>query len=142
MLTSICRDRFILLSTRFRQLGKLLGFLLFWDGVCTVIAFVLLNWHFPAPGNLTRVQFYYKSPSRNSIVFKGWVKPRPMRFYPKYPEISSSESSLLEERMPERPPSCSESVTPPRVQRSIGVIQRETANEYVLVLNSTLNLIV
>src|SRR6267142_1834171 len=86
------------------------------------------------PGNFTRVQPYYKSPSRNSIVFKkGWVRPRPgtIRFFPESPEISSSESSLLEERTPERPRSCSEFVTPRRVQRSIGVIQREIASGYV-----------
>jgi hypothetical protein len=47
-------------------------------------------------------------------------------------QMSSSESSLLEEQMQEKHQSCREWSTPRRVQRSTGLINRETRHLYVL----------
>jgi hypothetical protein len=81
-------------------------------------------------------------PSRKRWVRSRATCARTIRFYLESPAISSSESSLLEERTPARPPYCSESVTQRRVQKSIGMMQREIASWYVLVPDSMLNLIV
>jgi hypothetical protein len=82
-----------------------------------------------------------------TIVIKRWDRSRPsclgmIRVYPEPPAISSSESSLLEEQTPGRRPSCNACVTPQRVQRFTGVINRDTARGYVLVPGGTLNLII
>jgi hypothetical protein len=47
-------------------------------------------------------------------------------------QMSSSESSLLEEQMQEKHQSCREWLTPLRVQRYTGLINRETGHWYVL----------
>jgi hypothetical protein len=82
-----------------------------------------------------------------TIVIKRWDRSHPLcpgtvRTYPGSPTISSSESSLLEGQTPGRRPSCSESVTPQRVQRSTGVINGDVARGYVPVPSGTFNLII
>jgi hypothetical protein len=73
-----------------------------------------------------------------TIVIKRWVRSRPncLGAILEFPAISSSAYSLLEERTPEKPPSCSESVTPQRVQRSSGSFHREIASGFVPVPTS------
>ena len=58
------------------------------------------------------------------------------------PALSSSGSSLLEERMRGRPPFSREFVTPRRVQRSTVVMNREIASGYVLIPSGPFHLII
>jgi hypothetical protein len=53
------------------------------------------------------------------------------RVSPKPPPTSSSESSSSEEQMRERPQFCKESVTPPKIQRSIASIHPEFKVGYI-----------
>ena len=96
---------------------------------------------FPAVTHL-----FYKPPSRNG---KGWGRSSPnrlpvetIRFYPESPMVSSSESSLLEERTPENPPYYDVYVTPRRARRSSGAVHEETASGCVLIPNGTFKLII
>jgi hypothetical protein len=97
------------------------------------------------------VQSSYNSPSCNycgqDSRLKRWGRSRPscpgmIRIYPESHAASSFESSLLGGRTPGRRPYCKKCVTPQRVQRSTGVIERETARGYVLVPSGTFNLII
>jgi hypothetical protein len=98
----------------------------------------------PAPSNLTPIQSPYNLLA--TIVIRRWDRSRPIcpgmiRIYPGSPVISSSESSFLEGQTPERRPSCSGCVTPQRVQRSTGVINRDIARRCVPVPSRTARLI-
>jgi hypothetical protein len=64
------------------------------------------------------------------------------KFSPKSPVMSSSESSLLDEQTLERLQFFSESATPPRVPRSIALMNQELAIRYVLGINGTVDLII
>jgi hypothetical protein len=54
---------------------------------------------------------------------------------PKSPTMSSSESSLLEGQTQARRRFCKEFAIPPRVQRSTGLVHRESASGYDLILS-------
>jgi hypothetical protein len=69
----------------------------------------------------------YSASSYNTLV--RWLQSR---ISPSPPRMSGSESSLSEGRMPGRLRFYSESVTPPRVQRSTALIHREIAIQYAL----------
>jgi hypothetical protein len=105
-----------------------------------------------SPNNITCVRlspltpYNYRSPC-NSIVIKGWDRSRPTRlgtiqFYPEFPAVSSSESSLLAEQMLGKRLSCSKYVTPRRMRRSTDVIDGDVVKGYVLVPNDIFNLII
>jgi hypothetical protein len=98
------------------------------------------------PCCMTPLQYsFHKPPSRNG---KGWDRPSPsrllvatIRFYPDSLMISSSESSLLEERTPEKRPYYDVYVTPRRARRPSCMIHRETASRCVFLPSGTFKLI-
>jgi hypothetical protein len=80
-----------------------------------------LQTHSAIPNNLTRLTSFESLPI--------WMHSSSSPGF----QLSSSESSLLEEQMQGRRRFFSESATPPRIQRSTELIHRELAIGYVLV---------
>jgi hypothetical protein len=105
------------------------------SSVCTTyprMLHIFRRSHLASLNNLTRVQ----PTSYHSLV--PWTQNR---FFPKPPTMSGSECSLLEEQTLGRLQSFSESATPPRVPRSIALINQGLAIGYAFVLSGTLDLI-
>jgi hypothetical protein len=93
-----------------------------------------------APGcpTILTPQVFNPLASLSSFYTLLWLRSRILSHY----RTSSSESSLLEERMRGKHPYYKECATLPRVRRSTGVVHRDVASGYVLFPTGTFNLII